>query len=105
MREWTDENNEEILESMRQKDGTLKLPSYNTELAYALEDFECDNDRPPNEEEAKAIQAEVRDKVDAMQEAYAEYKASGAFQCAVCSRTHYHNAPKPCRDAYNSDRF
>lgn len=97
MREWTDENDAEIMKG--------NIPTFDTEFAYALEAFEDENDRKPNEEELKALKAKTVDKIDSMLEAYQEYKASGAFKCVVCEKTHYHHAPKDCRDAYNSDHF
>lgn len=81
------------------------VPKLEDEIAYAVEAFEDDYDRKPNEDELKAIKAECQEKVDSAQEAYDEYKASGAFECAVCDRTHYGTAPRECRQAYNSDRF
>lgn len=81
------------------------IPDFETELAYEIETFEDNADRKPTEEELKVIRSEVQEKVDSAKEAYDEYVASGAFECAVCGNTHFHHAPKPCRDAYNSDRF
>jgi hypothetical protein len=81
------------------------VPTFENELAYAVESFEDENDRKPTEAELSEIKAEVQDKVAEAQEAYDEYAASGAFTCAVCDQTHHHWAPKPCRDAYNSEHF
>lgn len=81
------------------------LLNYDNELAYALERFEDENDRKPTEAELATIKEEVQSKVDEMQEAYNEYVASGAFECAVCEKTHYHHAPRACCNAYASGMF
>jgi hypothetical protein len=81
------------------------VPTFENELAYAVETFEDENDRKPTEAELVTIKDEVQTKVDEAQEAYDEYISSGAFECAVCDKTHHHWAPKPCRDAYNSEDF
>jgi len=76
---------------------------YDLELAYAIETFVDENDAQPTEAEMVKIKEEVQSKVDEAQEAYDEYVASGAFDCAVCDKVHYNWAPRACRDAFNAE--
>lgn len=76
---------------------------FENELDYAIEAFEDENARKPTKAELAAIKEEVQAKVNEAQEAYAEYISSGAFVCAICGQIHHDWAPKPCRDAYNSE--
>jgi hypothetical protein len=79
-----------------------EIPTLELELAYAVETFEDENDRKPNEAELKTLTAEAREKVDSAKEAYADWKSSGGFVCEMCDKVHYGWAPKDCRDAYNA---
>lgn len=81
------------------------IPSLETEVAYAVEAFEDDNDRKPNTEELAAITKEAQEKVDSAQEAYDEWRAEGLFECDVCGKTHRHHAPPSCCRAYSSGEF
>jgi hypothetical protein len=51
----------------------MKLPTFETELAYAVEAFEDENDRKPTPEELREIEGEVAWKICLMEEAYAEW--------------------------------
>lgn len=82
-----------------------ELPTFELEMAYALDAFEDENDRQPNDEERKAMTKEVQEKIDSAKDAYLEWKATGGFICDVCDGVHYNWAPRECRDAHNSEHF
>lgn len=82
-----------------------EVPTFEDEMAYAIERFEDENDRQPNDEERKTMTKEVQDKVDSAKDAYLEWKATGGFVCDVCEGIHYHHAPPECRRAYSSGEF
>lgn len=81
------------------------IPDLELEVAYAVEAFEDENDRNPNEAELKTIIAEAKEKVDSAKEAFAEWKATGGFICDVCDKVHYNWAPPACRAAHNSPNW
>jgi hypothetical protein len=81
------------------------IPSLETEIAYAVEAFEDENDRKPNDAELKAITDEAKEKVDSAKEAYDDWTATGNFVCDVCEKIHHKWAPPACRAAHNSGMF
>ena len=79
------------------------VPKLSDEIEYAVETFEDENDRKPNEAELKTITDDAREKVDSAAAAWSDYKATGAFVCEECGGTHYHHAPPACCRAHNYD--
>jgi DNA-directed RNA polymerase specialized sigma subunit len=79
------------------------VPKLQDEIDYAVEAFEDSNDRKPDAAELAEITKEAQAKVDEAQEAYDEWKVSGAFECEECGRTHYHHAPPACCRAHYAD--
>lgn len=57
----------------------MKLPTFESELAYAIEGFEESYDRKPTQEELEAIRREVSWTISVMSDSYVEW-------CAVRGR-------------------